>query len=117
MKPHIPEPTFATEFEMQAELYAKLKNEGHKVRGEIRGYGASGKCQLDLVVFAGNEAACIIEVKNSPQLEILAGKHTRQSAKYAEFGIPVIYYTTAVRVEDVLAKVRAATWGPQLVAA
>ena len=61
MSEKIPYPTGrVAEFEIQAELYNKLKNEGYDVRGEVK----AKKSRLDLVVFENKKAKCIIEVKS-----------------------------------------------------
>jgi hypothetical protein len=103
--PIINEPCKQTEFELQALLYFKLKQLGLNVRGEVRAKHKGVGSQFDLVVFANGHAAAIIEVKDSPHKEVLEGKLTRQSVKYAEYGIPVIYFTTIVPIENVIKEV------------
>lgn len=103
--PIIHEPCKPTEFELQALLYFKLKQFGLNVRGEVRAKYKGRGSQFDLVVFANGHAAVIIEVKDSPHKEVLEGKQTRQSMKYAEYGIPVIYFTTIVSAEEVIKEV------------
>jgi len=55
-------PKRETEFEVQAELYCKLKKQGFNVRGNVK---INDNRHLDLVVFdENNNDICIIEVKN-----------------------------------------------------
>lgn len=104
--PLILEPRKPTEFEMQAELYILLKKRGFNVRGEVRAKsGITGHSQFDLVVFIGSYGACIIEVKDSPCTALIGGAKTRQYQKYAQYGLPIIYYTTIVPIENVVQSV------------
>lgn len=78
-----------SEFDLQAELYRKLKRSGFHVRGEVR----FASCRLDLVVFKRKkgEALAIIEVKRERDGE---GKSldNEQGFKYRRFGVPVIQF-------------------------
>jgi hypothetical protein len=105
--PTIAQPHKPTEFEIQAELYSKLKTHGFNVRGEVRAKNQGLKSQFDLVVFHGCDAAVIIEVKDSPCLGLLNGKKTRQSEKYHAYGIPVLFHTSVSSVSETIAKVQA----------
>lgn len=107
MYPTIPLPLKKSEFEWQAELWFLLKQKGYKVRGEVQSRSKAGVSRFDLVVYSGNQGACIIEVKDSPHEAVMRGKQTRQVRKYSEFGVPVIYYTPEIAVESVLAQVHA----------
>lgn len=106
--PLIQRPNKKSEFEFQAELFFALKKKGFEVYGEVPAKFNHRKSCFDLVVFYGNDAAVIIEVKNSPNKAILYGKKTGQSEKYREYGIPVVFHTTATTIEETIKKVQLA---------
>jgi hypothetical protein len=99
-------PRVASEFEMQAELYFRLKRLGLDVRGEVPAEYQSERSFFDLVVFHGDYGAVIIEVKNSAALHAIYGGNVRQNRKYKAYDIPLVYYTTATPIEDVIATVQ-----------
>lgn len=85
-----------SEFEVQAEIYFFLKSNGFDVRGELsfREKQLSNKVRLsrfDLVIFEGENATHIIEVKNKPVKHKNGVEATRQCWKYRTFGIPVTF--------------------------
>lgn len=86
IKPEYSRPV--TEFEIQAELFYRLKALGYKVRGEI-GVTKPDKrnCRFDLVIFDNDEnPALIIEVKKDFNIIGIQGKY------YESFtGLPCIY--------------------------
>lgn len=102
----IPYPKTKSEFEIQAELFFALKNEGFSVRGEVSAKNESGKSIFDLVVFVDDQAEIIIEVKNSPHLALVNGKRTKQAKKYNSYGLAVIYHTSLHSVEETVAKIK-----------
>jgi hypothetical protein len=105
-------PERETEFEVQAELYCKLKENGFNVRGHV--YCDNNR--LDLVVFdKKNIAKCIIEVKNWKPEEIKRKsnnlKTKPQCQKYKKFFLPLLYCVhsncidaTINRVTEILQK-------------
>ncbi len=104
--PLIPRPSRPSEFEMQADLYLALKRAGYEVRGEVPSRFEGKKCIFDLVIYRGEHAAIIIEVKNSPHLGVLNGHKTKQNVAYAVYGIPLVYFTTATPMESIMEKIR-----------
>lgn len=98
----ITQPNKPSEFEIQSDLYSRLKALGLDVRGEVPAKLDGKKSIFDLVVFNGQQAVVIIEVKNSPNLALLYGKKTRQSVKYKAYGLPVVFCTTATPIETVV---------------
>lgn len=103
--PIIDYPKKYSEFEYHAKLFFALKGLGYDVRGEVSSKFKGRKSVFDLVVFNQGGAAVIIEVKNSPHEALVNGKKTRQSEKYKEYGIPLLFYTSTIPIEDVLARV------------
>jgi hypothetical protein len=79
-----------SEFEVQAELYSKLKLAGYNVRGEVEAkqIGRRG-CRFDLVIFDGEEARIIIEVKSRRRL-LDRQLDTPQLRRYRSWNIPVL---------------------------
>ena len=104
--PLIPKPKYPSEFEMQADLYFALKRLGYEVRGEVPSRFEGKRCIFDLVIFRGEHAAIIIEVKNSPHLGVLYGKKTKQSVAYSLYEIPLVFFTTATPMEAVIEKIQ-----------
>lgn len=85
-------PLKESEFEVQANLYWALKNEGFHVRGEVnewcQDFGEDHRVFFDLVVFTAIRLPlAIIECKNSETL-VRLGK--RQTRRYGQFGVPVL---------------------------
>jgi hypothetical protein len=88
-----PKKDIPTEFEVQAELYCKLKKLGFQVRGDVRREG----CQFDLVIYDNDlNAKCIVEVKNWDQKDVKRKKdkvisgEKKQINKYKKFGITIL---------------------------
>jgi hypothetical protein len=106
--PTIRKPKRPTEFELQADLYFYLKKNGMDVRGEVKSLFAGEKSRFDLVVFIGENALCVIEVKNTPhRAVVMGGKKTKQRRKYEQYDIPVIYFTPEITMQSILEKVHA----------
>lgn len=99
-------PSVKSEFELQSELFTELKRLGFNVFGEVPAILNGKKSHFDLVVFEGDQAAVIIEVKNSPCRAIVYGKKTRQMEKYKAYGIPVVVHTTLHTVEKTASKIQ-----------
>ena len=99
-------PERTSEFEMQAELFFALKKAGFSVRGEVPAFNQGKKSIFDLVVFSGDSAEIIIEVKNTPHLALLHGKQTKQAKKYKAYGLAVIYHTSLHSVAETVEKVK-----------
>lgn len=95
-----------SEFELQAELYFRLKMLGLDVRGEVPSTYQKQRSFFDLVVFRGDFGAVIIEVKNGDAVDFLHGKHTRQRVKYSKYGLPLVIYTTATKIQAVIDEVQ-----------
>jgi len=104
--PILPYPKRKSEFEYQAELFAILKRNKLDVRGEVPCHCKYGNGVCDLVIFENQQPILIIEVKNSEHKDLVDGTSiTRQRLKYAEFKIPVIYYTTLHSLEHILDRI------------
>jgi hypothetical protein len=84
--------SIATEFEVQAQLYADLTALGLDVRGELswRSPDTREQCRFDLVIFKDDRAVEIIEVK-SKRVNNDNFLRTRQARRYTQFGIPVTF--------------------------
>jgi hypothetical protein len=102
----ITQPLKRSEFEMQAELYFRLKKLGLDVRGEVPAKHEGERSFFDLVVFHGYFGAVIIEVKNSEAEALRNGKKTRQNRKYKAYDLPLVYYTTTTPIESVIAEIQ-----------
>lgn len=91
-------PDHISEFEVQADLYFKIKQKfpSADVRGEVKSRGTHGlreaktACRFDLVVFDGVVAVCIIEVKGGYVRHKSTMEETRQGKRYRTYGVPVI---------------------------
>lgn len=86
-------PTSPSEFEVQCWLYTRLQEIGLDVRGEVKVKFGTGRevCRFDLVIYEGDEATEIIEVKGAP-ISHKKGLHaTRQAQRYTKFGVPVTF--------------------------
>jgi len=103
--PLILKPDKLSEFEMQATLWVELKRLGYDVRGEVPATWRGTKSHFDLVIFVGGQGALIIEVKNSRADAIRHGKKTRQTAKYRDYGLPLVFYTSATPLESVIEQI------------
>lgn len=109
-------PIFESEFEVQAELYFKLRSSGLKVRGSVFGYGEEEitggfTCWLDLVVFSKDQKPlCIIECKTQKKDKgngtvMFSRCNTRQYRRYKSFGLPVFQCVCLAQVPSTLAAV------------
>lgn len=58
-------PAYLSEFEVHADLYSKLKEEGFDVRGSVSHSSEGQYVVFDLVVYHGDRALAVIEVKRS----------------------------------------------------
>lgn len=95
----IARPTQPSEFEIQADIYIKLKVHGIDVRGEViwQQITSDGKtkrrekCRFDLVIFEGGKAVEIVEIKDNVTRHKSGVEHTRQGRRYPRFGIPVTF--------------------------
>lgn len=92
-------PLKPSEFDIQAELFGRLRTLGFDVRGEVGAYcsdhGKEHRTNLDLVVFNSKREPCvIIEVKDHPRPKenaFTVGRclGSRQHRRYSSFGIPL----------------------------
>lgn len=88
-------PVNNSEFEIQSELYYKLRESGYNVRGEVK----HAKCRFDIVVYdSNNNAICIIECKRYVSRYKKPKQNTKQIAKYSQYNIPVL---VCVRIPDI----------------
>lgn len=95
---------FSSEFEIQAELYQRLKADGFDVQGEVN--VQSGV--FDLVVFGERGfATAIIETKRPWTGSSLEFDETEQGWKYRQFGVPVILFWDFGYYDDLLTLLRA----------
>jgi type I site-specific restriction endonuclease len=102
-----PKNNYKSEFEIQSDIYQKLKSLGFDVRGEVRwrdkSYSSGFKqCSFDLVIFKDKKAIAIIEVKNNKKKII--NKKSRQFIKYSQFNIPLFYSFSLNDVDDIINK-------------
>ncbi|MDE1999729.1 MAG: hypothetical protein KGI52_12460 [Burkholderiales bacterium] len=93
----VPNPTHVSEFEVQAEIWARLKGLGIDVRGEVKArapFDGCKKhhvtCRFDLVVYQESKAVLIIEVKSGKVRHKDGFDETRQGTRYPCFGLPVV---------------------------
>lgn len=79
-----------SEFEVQAFLWAGLRELGFNVRGEVKTQYAK-RCfvRFDLALFTDGRLVGILEVKKSAIRHRTTWKDTRQGARYHDFGVPV----------------------------
>lgn len=86
-----------SEFEVQATLYTGLLFRSVDVRGEVvkefpRVKGQMReKCRFDLVIFYGERAIRILEVKGDYVKHKNGVENTRQGRRYPQFGVPVTF--------------------------
>jgi hypothetical protein len=106
-----------SEFEVQAELYNRLKQEGLTVRGEVRGSCNDGNktvgCRFDLVIFNSlKRPVLIIECKNNRSHDgrktIFDRVKTRQYRKYSKFELPTFQCLSMNHIDAVVFDVMAA---------
>lgn len=87
-------PPVASEFEVQAFLYAGLRALGIDVRGEVQVHGlfglrsAKAACRFDLVLFREEKPVLILEVKARRVSHKNGVEATRQGKRYTQFGVP-----------------------------
>jgi hypothetical protein len=95
-----PRPDVITEFDIQAELFVKLKNDGFYVEGDRRYHSGNQRvfpkmynliCRFDIVVYRHNKAIAIIETKR-PDIAKTQTLDTYQGVKYRQFGVPVVQF-------------------------
>lgn len=91
---------------MQAELYFHLKRLGLDVRGEVPAQYQGEQSFFDLVIFNGSYGAVIVEVKNCPAGALRFGKKTRQRQKYSKYDLPIVFYTTATPLKNVIDEIQ-----------
>lgn len=90
------EPKNRSEFEIQAMIWASLRDMGYNVRGEVKVPFEAGQkrevCRFDLAVFEGGKMVGIIETKAGvTKHKTDAGWHgTRQGFRYGTFGVPMV---------------------------
>lgn len=85
----ITKPVKPSEFDIQAYIYAELKAIGVDIRGEVIHRAQGRQCRFDLVIFSGNTAKAIIEVKTEGSNSVQV--NGRQCTRYREYGVPVYY--------------------------
>lgn len=106
-------PERESEFEVQAELYFRLKGMGLDVRGCVKGrcrdFGQNPRVYLDLAIFDElKRLTIIIECKNmtlwqaGTELRLNKG---RQERRYSSFGVPVILCPNIGAIEDVVQEI------------
>lgn len=106
------EPRAATEFEIQAGLFAGLQREGYRVRGEVtyrhKEGGRRVQCRFDLALFDnGGRLVYILEVKAAPVKHKTDWMDTRQGRRYTRlFGVPVLVVYGAEGMHEVLKMAR-----------
>lgn len=97
------------EANIQAEFYRRCWAKGVKVLLEI----TYERSRFDAVVFNGDDAIAIVEVKNYSTKRISQGyksgvytpKNTRQFSKYKEYGVPVVVIPGPDFINDAVEKV------------
>lgn len=107
-------PDHVSEFEVQAELYFKIKQSlpTADVRGEVKSRGTHGlreaktACRFDLVVYDGIVAVCIVEVKGGSVRHNTTIEDTRQGQRYRTYGVPVIVCYGSDDIDQTVNEVR-----------
>lgn len=105
----IPYPQQDSEFDVQAELWRRLKEIGFDVRGEVRAVcddgGKRSRTRLDLVVFDNRRAIAIIECKNSDKSTrcVVTG---RQGRRYSKFSLPLFLCVNRSKIDLTVELVR-----------
>ena len=95
MKINIKHNVKLSEFEIQAELYYRIKELGFNIRGEVSCFYSenrvTNKARFDLLVLdKDNNPKLIIEVKKRSQLN-LSIRESKQMEKYKITGLECIY--------------------------
>lgn len=84
------EPTTPTEFEIQAHVWAGLREAGINARGEVKSSFSGRACvRFDIAIFESGSLCGIIEIKKSAIVHLTTWEQTRQGARYSQFGVPV----------------------------
>lgn len=110
--PRVPNKAFytahASEFEIQAELYLRLKNLCLNVRGCVPGWcddNGMHRVFLDLAIFDDdNELVLIIECKNGKAQKM--SDQSRQKRRYSMLGVPLIFCPNYESIEDTIRAVK-----------
>lgn len=95
-----------SEFDVQAELWSRIRQEGFEVRGEVKAVCMDDdrrrKAFLDLVVFnrVTLKPLAIIECKNSPNNHQEIGG--RQKRKYSKFNLPLLLCANRSQIDPTL---------------
>jgi hypothetical protein len=90
----IKEPSWSSEFEVQAWLLTSLRAIGLNARGEVKAAFAGEKrsvCRFDIVIFEDGIAREVIEVKADQVAHKKGLEATRQAKRYTTFGVPVTF--------------------------
>jgi len=102
-------PHGCSEFEIQAELYHRLRNLGVDVRGSVpskcEDFGKFKRVIFDLVVFKGSTATHIIECKSRENTRTAPHQNSRQLRRYSKFGVPLIWCFHFDQIEETIKKV------------
>ena len=99
-------PLSHSEFEVQSELYHRLKGIGLDVRGCVKSkcedFGKLRTVFFDLVVFNNGSATHKLECKNKPG-RTSTHPNSRQLRRYSKFGVPVVWCYSFDQIEKVVA--------------
>jgi hypothetical protein len=96
-------PNRLSEFEIQSDIYQRIKQSGLEVKGEVKAKNS----RLDLVVYdANNNAICIIEVKSRARARTTEKKYKRVQKYEQLFNLPVIVCTHPSQIEQTVNKVK-----------
>lgn len=95
----IQKPKTPSEFEIQAELFWKLKAAGLDVHGEVVWEHRTKqgtikrceKCRFDIVIFKDGAASEVLEVKDGKVRHKSGVEQTRQGKRYTRYGVPVTF--------------------------
>ena len=108
----IPYHAHASEFEVQAELYRRLRGMGLDVRGEVKTQfeqktkrDRASACRFDLVLYENKTAVHIFEVKRHATRHKNGVEATRQSQRYRTYGLPVTYVYGMADIPEALASI------------
>jgi hypothetical protein len=105
-------PKKRSEFEIQSEVYQRLRLLGIRVRGEVIAYVDDygiHRCEMDLVIFDSLcRAIAIIECKNYANPgnpSVVFDSESRQCRRYKLFGVPVFQCVCWDQIEACLSAV------------
>ena len=101
-------PDHESEFEIQAELYSRLRIDGFEVRGNVpQTFQLGNKDTIDvifdLIVTSGKKTLAIIEIKTKDSVPCIKFDETTQGMKYRAFGVPVILFWDMAHYQDLRA--------------